>query len=58
MKVFWAFLKNLKWSKIVKKLSLTRLILQKFGHFWDFFQSPFSGEIYVQWSSNEAKNDF
>ena len=30
----------------------------KFGHFWDFFQSPFSRDIYIQWSSNDDKNAF
>ena len=46
---FFSLLKNSqKWSKIVKKLRLTPFFWSKFGHFWDFFQSPFCREIYVQ----------
>ena len=28
------------------------------GQFWAFVQSQFSRELYVQWSSNQAKNAF
>ena len=44
-------MKNLK---IVKQFRLT----PKFGYFWDFIQSQFSRELYVQSSWNEAKNAF
>ena len=32
--------------------------MANFGHFWDFFPSSFSREIYVQWGSNQGKNAF
>ena len=40
------------WSKIVKKLRLIPLL-----NFFFFFQSQFFPQLYVQWSSNQAKND-
>ena len=41
-----------------QKLRLTPLLFGEIWSFWVFFQSSFSREIYVQWSTNQDKNAF
>ena len=43
-------------NEILNRIGIGIRIRIGIGHFWDFFQSQFPREIYVQSSSNQAKN--